>query len=245
MTESQFTNNIVNSTNVQTNVIIKPLIDSKIVTDVIILLDQSGSMATMQQEAIQSATIFIKTQTTVDETAKFSLSTFSTIVKNIIVDVPFNKVPPLVESDFVPYGGTALYDAIGMTIQHQKQVNQNNKVVLIITDGLDNSSQSYTKKQIKILITEMKKKNWKFIFMGANINAYEEGNNIDINTNQCAQFNKYNLETMTRSVSDHISNFRREYSQGHKDAVINLELEKTSTQYVDQSNMQFTPKMTT
>ena len=85
---------------------------------------------------------------------------------------------------------------------------------------------TYKNKDTRKMITDCETNhNWKFIFIGANINAFEEGSNLTIDKNRCGQFDQKltgNLNDLCRSVSQHISNFRRARSDG-----INVDLNLT------------------
>ena len=99
-----------------------------------------------------------------------------------------SKVRKITEKDYYVGGCTALYDALGNTIQSIKEQNTDKVLFIIITDGYENASKEYKKDDIKRLIK--KNSNYEFIYIGADIDSYAAGNNIGINSNNIANFKK-------------------------------------------------------
>lgn len=142
-----------------------------------IVLDESGSMSTIRQEAIDvfnSQVEEIK-KNSHDMDSKVSLVTFSTTVnKPKLWNESDLKLKPITTKDYVPNGMTALYDAIGTTIEGLQTVSDYNEpdtafMMLIITDGEENQSRKYNKLKISNLIKEMNGTGkWTFTFFGAN-----------------------------------------------------------------------------
>ena len=193
---------------------------SNLVTDVIIILDESGSMEVMGKEAIQSANVFIKQQkTNCDDKSTITVVSFNFNMSYHIDDKPLSTVELLDENKYIPQGGTALNDAICKTVKKKlKSVNPNNTVLVIITDGEENSSQIYTlddtKKLINLVETEH---DWKVVFIGANIDVFSEGTKMSVNTSRCAQFDQRiqgNLTELCRHTSIGICNYRKSRTEG-------------------------------
>jgi Mg-chelatase subunit ChlD len=203
----------------------------KVETDVIVILDESGSMETMGKEPIQSVETILqqqKLQQNPNDKSTFSLITFNT-TSNVLINEERISTLDLQEKNvkYTPNACTALNDAICGTITRILASSKpKNKVCVIITDGQENSSMTYKNKDTRKMITDCETNhNWKFIFIGANINAFEEGSNLTIDKNRCGQFDQKltgNLNDLCRSVSQHISNFRRARSDG-----INVDLNLT------------------
>lgn len=103
--------------------------------------------------------------------------------------VPIQKVKPLTEEDYYVRGCTALLDAVGGAIRHigrchkyAKEGDAPEKTLFVITtDGLENASVEYSQSIVKHMIeTEQEKYGWEFVFLGANIDAVNEGRRIGI-----------------------------------------------------------------
>ena len=186
--------------------------------DIIVIMDESGSMSSLGSEPLEAVNTFINTQknSIENDNSTFTLWKFNTDITLTIDNEPLQSVEPF--TDFVPQGMTALYDAIGNAIDKKNDID--NVICVIVTDGLENASQEYTKKVIKNKITEKETKNkWKFIYLGANQDVFKEGGNIGLNQNCCAAFTAHEgheagLLSLARHVSDSINNYRTLSSQG-------------------------------
>lgn len=164
-------------------------------TNIIILLDRSGSMESIKEETISGFNEFLSNQKETSPEATISLIQFD----HEYIPVYFNKelmeAEPLSPSTFIPRGMTALLDAIGKTI---KDISRNYKrtpkekrpqkvIFVIITDGLENMSRKYNREKIfKMLQKKQTKHNWKVIYLGANQDAISEAIEYGID-------NKYSL----------------------------------------------------
>lgn len=179
-------------------------------SDIIALLDSSGSMQTMGKEPVEAINNFIDEQKLANENGTFSLWTFNTEVKKVIDDEPLTDVDHF--SEYIPQGMTALHDSIGYAISTKLTKNNTENVIcLIVTDGQENSSKEYTGVQIKHLISKMEKEhNWKFIYLGANQDVVLMGENIGMKNNLCTPFDQEagGLLEATRQVSRGISAYR-------------------------------------
>lgn len=200
----------------------------EIVIDIIAILDSSGSMEYMGKEPIQSINAFIETQReTANGKETFSLITFSSSVKTIINNEKLLDMEPIDQSSYIPEGFTALNDAICCTIKKTlKSDNPDNKILLVITDGQENASKKYKKSDVKKYISLVEEKNnWKVIFLGANMNALEEGTDLNINQTRCRQFDQKtpgHLLEICRSVSDSTNKYRRALSDGSQSPDLNI-----------------------
>jgi len=188
------------------------------VTDVIVILDESGSMISMGNEPVQSVNAFMEEQRVNDggDESTFTLVTFNNTVNIVIDHVPLAQTKPMCDKDYNPTSGTALNDAICSTINNEKGINP--KVVVIITDGYENSSNIFKPSNTRSMIKNAEDNlGWKFIFMGANINVQEEGSNININEKRCLQFNQSipgDLLLLSRRTSTCINKYRQSRSEG-------------------------------
>lgn len=180
--------------------------------DIIVIVDESGSMSMIGSEAVQSLNSFIKDQKTAqgDDGATFSLWKFNTTVTRMIDDQPLQEVNEF--EDYVPTGMTALLDAIGNAIITKKGKKKSDNVIcLIITDGMDNSSHDFSVSTVRKLTKEMEKEhNWKFVYLGANQDAFDVGNTFGIDKSRCANFSctEEDIFQATRQTSMAIARYR-------------------------------------
>ena len=141
----------------------------------LIIIDESGSMQSIKTAAIDSVNETIQTissaQKKHEEQEHFvSLVTFNDEVKTVYECVPVNEVNELTANTYQPSCCTALYDAMGMSLNAlRKKITEDDKVlVTVVTDGYENASKEYNDKAIKALVDELKTKGWVFAYIGAN-----------------------------------------------------------------------------
>ena len=158
--------------------------------DIIVVLDESGSMDVMKQEPVQAMNNLIKKQKENHEDCKFSLYTFNNTVNEKYKDVNLSDIKEY--KDYSPDGMTALYDCIGHAIDDKMKTDRKTDVILvIITDGQDNSSHKYTCKQIKNKIKSQENDyNWKVMFLAANQDAFTSGESIGVQRGNSSQYNQ-------------------------------------------------------
>ena len=141
----------------------------------LIIIDESGSMQSIKKAAIDSVNETIQTirsaQKKHEEQEHYvSLVTFNDDVKTIYECEPVDEVKELTAETYQPDCCTALYDAMGISLNAlRKKVAEDDKVlVTVVTDGYENASKEYSGKAIKALVDELKEKNWIFAYIGAN-----------------------------------------------------------------------------
>lgn len=141
----------------------------------LIIIDESGSMQSIKKEAIDSVNETIQTirsaQKKHEEQEHYvSLVTFNNDVKTIYECVAADEVKELTAETYQPDCCTALYDAMGISLNAlRKKVAEDDKVlVTVVTDGEENASMEYSGKAVKALIDELKAKGWVFAYIGAN-----------------------------------------------------------------------------
>lgn len=188
----------------------------QISTDIIIVLDESGSMNNIKLQTMKSLNELVKEQTMIDGNSRLTLWTFSNVSRLIIDNIPLNEIQEY--TDFNPSGLTALNDSVYFAINHKLQSsNCKNVCFIIITDGFDNFSTKINKINLKKMIEKVKRKyNWQFIYLGANQDSCEIGNSYNITI--CNNFNTDNqsIQNIVRATSDNVLTFRRQVSQGFK-----------------------------
>jgi hypothetical protein len=191
-----------------------------IVNDIIVIMDNSGSMEQMGNEPNEAINSFVEEQKNIlSDDATFTLWEFNNNISLKIDDVSLKEIGSI--DKLVPNGMTALFDAIGNAINTKlTKPRKDNVICVVITDGLENSSKEFSNFQIKNLIKLVEEKHhWKFVYLGANQDAFAVGENIGIYQNCCLNYEtkKGELLQATRAVSENIGVYRNLSSQGTQD----------------------------
>ena len=142
----------------------------------IFILDRSGSMQSCWDDTIGGYNSFVESQKEMGGT--MTLVQFDNEYTVLYTAKPIAEVEPLTRKTFVPRGSTALLDAMGQAIKSCK--NQTAQTVIILTDGLVNASNTYTKAHIKDLVEQKEKEGWVFMYLGANHDAFGEAESLGI-----------------------------------------------------------------
>ena len=157
-------------------------------TDIIFILDRSGSMSGTENDTIGGFNSFIQ-QHKKNKNTKVTTVLFDDQYEVLYERKKITEVKKLTTKEYYVRGCTALMDAIGKTINSLSPKIKNNKVLFVITtDGLENASHEYTKEKIRKLIK--KHSNWEFIYIGADIDSYSEASSIGIKTSNTANYSK-------------------------------------------------------
>ena len=160
------------------------------VTEVVFLLDRSGSMAGLESDTVGGFNGFVKRQSEMEGETILTTVLFDDEYEVLWEGIEAGRVR-LTEKEYFVRGCTALLDAVGKTIvkvgQRLSKTSDEHKpgkvIFVVTTDGMENASVEYTYEKIKGMIQHQKEKySWEFIFMGANINVAEEAGNLGINT---------------------------------------------------------------
>lgn len=156
-------------------------------THIICILDRSGSMASIIDDSIGGFNTFLNEQKKLPDEATITVALFDDKYDLIYDNVDIKKAKELTKNEWMPRGTTALYDAIGKTINSEKQklnklgINKPAKVlVCIVTDGYENASREYSKDNIKTLIKESENDDWNFIYLAANQDAMTVGDSFGV-----------------------------------------------------------------
>ena len=150
-------------------------------TDMHIILDRSGSMENIRQSTIDGFNKFLNEQKMLPDKATISLYQFDDIYEVVYKNKDLQDAPDLNTTTFVPRNSTALLDAIGRTINGINTIKKPDKiVVVIITDGQENSSKEFIKTTIFDMIREKTNAGWAFVFLAANQDAIASGSSLGI-----------------------------------------------------------------
>lgn len=161
-----------------------------------VVLDKSGSMGSCVTDTIGGFNTY-KNELKKDKKSKylFSLTLFDTSYENRHVTVSLDAVPDLTLSTYVPGGMTALYDAIGKSVAavESSGTKYDKVLTVIMTDGQENSSREYRLQMVKDLITRKEKEGWTFVFLGADLSAFEVGDRMGVQTSNSVAYNTTNM----------------------------------------------------
>lgn len=156
--------------------------------DVVFILDKSGSMSNQCENTISSFNEYLEKEKKNKYQTNITTVLFSDKYKILHDREDVKKVKKLTEKDYYVEGCTALYDALGNTINSMKTKDTDKVLFIIITDGYENASREYKKDDIKKLIE--KNKDYEFVYIGADIDSYAAGNEIGIRSSNIANFKK-------------------------------------------------------
>lgn len=167
-------------------------------TEIVFILDRSGSMSGLESDTIGGFNSMIAKQQKEEGEAIVSTVLFDDETDVIHDRVAIGDVKKLTEEDYYVRGCTALLDAVGGAIHHIGNVHKYAReedrpaktLFVITTDGLENASRHYSFKDVKKLIKRQQEKyNWEFLFLGANIDAIEVAGNMGISRDRAANYN--------------------------------------------------------
>lgn len=172
--------------------------------DRVFLLDRSGSMESCCKDTIDGFNSFIDSQKQFGGT--MTLCLFDDRFETVYEKMPIEDVPVLTEDTFVPRGGTSLLDAMGQVL---KMELSDDAMVIILTDGEENSSRVYTSAHVKDLVNL---KPWKFVYLGANQDAVLAASNLGIKTS--LEYDVNRTPEVFRTLSETVSNYTQDPSLG-------------------------------
>ena len=191
----------------------------KNITELIFIIDKSGSMSGLEKDTIGGFNSLIKKQVKEEGDAIVTLVLFDHKIHTIYERVSIKEVKTLTEKDYVPSGCTALLDAVGTsinTISNKYEIlddnEKANKILCVITtDGFENASEEFTYDIIKKLIRRKKEKNWEFIFLGANIDSVKVAGSIGIEKENAVDYkcDEQGIEINYECLNQAISSVRR------------------------------------
>jgi uncharacterized protein YegL len=188
----------------------------KDLTELVFILDRSGSMSGLEADTIGGYNAMLEKQKKMDGEANVTTILFDDRIETLHDRISIQNMKPITEKEYYVRGCTALLDAIGQTISYMgnvqkyaKEEDRANKVLFVITtDGYENSSHEYSYEKIRHMIERQKKQyDWEFLFLGANIDAVATAQRVgireDFATNYVAdaQGTKLNYEAINHAIS--------------------------------------------
>jgi uncharacterized protein with von Willebrand factor type A (vWA) domain len=139
-----------------------------------LIIDESGSMSDVRDTTISSINEYMQDRLKEIPAARFFLTKFNTETRQLFVNTRVDEFKPLTRKSYDPDGGTALLDAVGSTLESVETLNYKKVLVLIVTDGQENTSRKFNKAQIKEKIGKLEDSgHFTFVFMGANQDAWQ------------------------------------------------------------------------
>ena len=165
-------------------------------TEIVFILDRSGSMGGLENDTIGGFNSLLKTQKAA--TGRAYVSTVLFDHESIVLHdrLPIDRVPEMTCRDYTVRGCTALLDAVGDAIHHIKNIHKyarrsdvpQRTLFVITTDGMENASRRYSSDDVKRMIEEQKKQGWEFLFIGANIDAIDTARRYGISEDRAVNY---------------------------------------------------------
>ena len=188
-------------------------------TEIVFILDRSGSMSSLTTDTIGGFNSFIDTQKQEDGEAILTTILFDDQYEILHNGVDIKTVKPLTSKEYSARGMTALLDAIGKTIntvgERLNKTNEDDKpskvIFVITTDGQENSSKEFTQSKVKEMIEHQTNNySWQFMFLGANIDAVSTAQSFGISGQFASNYtaNSVGTDSLYRSVSKSVASYR-------------------------------------
>ena len=189
------------------------------ITELVFILDRSGSMAGLEADTIGGFNAMIEKQKMQDGECYVSTVLFDNESEVIHDRVKLSEIKPMTDDDYTVRGCTALIDAIGGAIHHIGNIHKyartedvpENTMFIITTDGMENASRRYSCDKVKAMIERQKEKyGWEFLFIGANIDAVETASRYGIGADRAVNYNadKEGTSIVYESVAKAVCNVR-------------------------------------
>ena len=167
------------------------------ITELVFILDRSGSMAGLESDTIGGFNSLIEKQKKEDGECYVTTVLFDHEMLTLHDRLKLTDIPALTEKDYQVRGCTALIDAIGKSVRHIEQIHRYQReedipahtMFVITTDGLENASKEFSSDEVKKLIEQHKEKDgWEFLFIGANIDAVETARHFGISEDRSVNY---------------------------------------------------------
>ncbi len=168
----------------------------KNLTELVFILDRSGSMGGLEKDTIGGFNGMIEKQKKEEGEAFVTTILFDDKIETLHDRLNLKEIQTLTDKDYTVRGMTALLDAVGNTINHISNIHKYARpedvpahtMFIITTDGMENASREFSYAKIKTLIEEKKKLGWEFVFIGANIDAVTEGAKLGISAERSVDY---------------------------------------------------------
>lgn len=174
------------------------------ITELVFILDRSGSMEGLEKDSIGGFNAMISKQKNEDGEAYVSTILFDNVSEVLHDRVNLKEIPKMTNKDYTVRGCTALVDAIGGAIKHIGNIHKYARpedvpahtMFIITTDGMENASHRFSSNEVKKMIEHQKEKyGWEFLFIGANIDAVETAAQFGIDENRAVNYHADSVGT--------------------------------------------------
>ena len=203
----------------------------KDLTEVVFILDRSGSMSGLEADTIGGFNSMIEKQKKEEGEAYISTVLFDDRTEVLYDRVPVAKVEPMTDRQYFVRGSTALLDALGGAIRHTGNVHKyareedrpEKTLFIITTDGMENASRNFGYDDVKELVERQQEKyGWEFLFLGANMDAIKVAGSFGIRANRAFNYECDSVGTMMnfRALSNAVSGARRARSREEADCLM-------------------------
>lgn len=166
-------------------------------TEIVFILDRSGSMGGLEADTIGGYNSMIAKQKEEEGEALVSTVLFDNETEVLHDRIPLDKISPITDKEYYVRGSTALLDAVGGAIHHIGNVHKyarpedvpEKTLFIITTDGMENSSRQYSYEKVKKMVERQKEKyHWEFIFLGANIDAVSVAGKFGVDSSRAVRY---------------------------------------------------------
>ena len=190
------------------------------VTELVFILDRSGSMGGLEKDTIGGFNSMIERQKKEEGKCYVTTVLFDNVNETIHDRVSLEEIKPMTEKDYYVRGCTALIDAMGDTIHHIMDIHKYARkedvpahtMFVITTDGMENASRRYSSDDVKKLVEKQKANGWEFLFIGANIDSVETASHYGIEASRAVNYHAdcAGTKVVFASLGKAVSRLRKE-----------------------------------
>jgi len=184
--------------------------------EIVFILDRSGSMAGSETDTIGGYNSFLSQQKEEEGEAQVTTVLFDHDYELLHDGADLCSVKPITAREYFVRGSTALLDAVGHTIERVRE-RAKKAIFVIITDGKENASRTYSYARVQAMISERRLAGWQFLFLGADLADFGDADRLGIDNRHRAVFAKDDMMALYESASLHVSGYRKgqEIDLGH------------------------------
>lgn len=185
------------------------------ITEIAFVLDKSGSMSNLVEDTIGGFNSVLSQQKEKEGRAYITTMLFNHEFSWLHDHLDIHDVRPITRKQYFTSGCTALYDAIGHTVNRLDRIRESeedaNVLMVIITDGMENSSGEFEGGQIRKMIEARREKGWEFLFLGANIDSFAVSEGLGIARSRTANWraDSRGVDVSYNALNMIVSNFRQ------------------------------------
>lgn len=189
------------------------------ITELVFIIDRSGSMSGLESDTIGGFNAMIEKQKKQDGVCFVSTVLFDSASEVLHDRIRLDEISKMTEKDYTVGGCTALIDALGGAVKHISNIHKYSRpedvpghtMFVITTDGMENASRKYSSNEVKQMIEQKKEESgWEFIFIGANIDAVETAARYGIDKSRAVNYNadRQGTRIMYNAVSEAVCSLR-------------------------------------